>query len=149
MIVTLRHTIQDPTVPRPPSEQALGAAGVGGVCSQHRGGPILLPTCPRRRSHNPGFGSPHPSSRALAFAAGAGGREDQSSPGLFFFHPLSSLFAPLHPSALEPLQLLPGAGRLAWWKVCVGVLYSFGGVCVQNDGAGLVIQRLGVKERGD
>lgn len=118
MMGTLGHKIQDPTGPCLPSEQALGSAGVGSVCSQHRGGPVLLPVCPCRWSHAPGRGSPHPQQPGFGFCSGCWrwGRADQSLPGFFlvFFDRLASFFAPLHPSALEPLRLLPGTRSLAW-----------------------------------
>lgn len=88
-MVTLGHKIQDPTGPCLPLEQALGSAGAGSVCSQHRGGPVLLPVCPCCWSHTPGHGSPHSQQPGFGFGFCSGcrhwGRADQSLPGFFFF----------------------------------------------------------------
>lgn len=101
-------------------------SGAGGACSQHRGDPILLPMCPCRCFHTPGFGFPHGSILSLPSAAGTG--VDQSLLGLlyspFFLH-----FAPLLPRAW-----------LGWERIQI-----FGGVCVQNEGKDLEFKGEGIK----
>lgn len=75
----------------PPLEQALGSAGVAGVCSQHRGGPILLlAAAPAAQA----LGPPIPAAWTWLFLWVL--LSEQSGWGLAwtFFHPF------LHPTTL-------------------------------------------------